>query len=150
MVSEDLLKKLKDLIDGVSKKIPSNILLWLEALKQLAQENEEIKKEVEDMDTIVAEYDFTDLHYKYWLKVGEGEVDYAEGEADNPSVTLKATGFVWDGLWSGRIDSNTVYMSGDLQIAGNIQDATTCGELIGLVIRIIRKLNLYRYFQQEN
>ena len=137
MVSEDLLKKLKDLIDGVSKITPPIVLLWYEALKQLAQENEEIKGKVEDMDIIVAEYDFTDLHYKYWLKVGEGEVDYAEGEADDPSVTLKATGLVWDGLWSGRIDFNTAYMSGDLQIAGNIQDATKCGELIGAVMRII-------------
>jgi len=137
MVSEDLLKKLKDAIDGVSKRSPPNVLLWHEALKQLAQENEEIKEKVENIDKIVAEYDWTDLHYKYWLKVGEGEVDYAEGEADDPSVTLKATSVVWEGLWSGRIDANTAYMSGDLQIAGNIQDATKCEELIGLVIRII-------------
>ena len=139
MISEDLLKKLKDLIDGVSKKSPPNVLLWYEALKQLVQENEEIKEKVEDMDTIVAEYDWTDLHYKYWLKVGEGEVDYGEGEADDPSVTSKANSVVWDGLWSGRIDGNTAYMSGDLQIAGNVQDATKCGELVGLVQRIVLK-----------
>ena len=140
MVSEDLLKKLKDLIDGVSKINPPIVLLWYEALKQLAQENEEIKEKVENIDKIVAEYDWTDLHYKYWLKVGEGEVDYAEGEADDPSVTLKATGLVWDGLWSGRIDFNTVYMSGDLQIDGNLQDAIAYGELNGIVADILREL----------
>jgi len=138
MVSEDLLKKLKDLIDDTPPPLPPpKVLLWYEALKQLAQENEEIIKEVENIDTIVAEYDWTDLHYKYWLKVGEGEVDYAEGEADDPSVTLKALSAVWQGFWYGRTNSNTAYESGDLQIAGNIQDATKSLELIGLASRII-------------
>ena len=142
MISEDLLKKLKDLIDGVSKKSPPNVLLWYEALKQLVQENEEIKEKVEDMDTIVAEYDWTDLHYKYWLKVGEGEVDFAEGEADDPSVTLKATALTWAGLGSGELESTSAYMSGDLQIEGNLQDAMQFGEIAGLAGEIMEDKGL--------
>ncbi|MFX1591862.1 MAG: SCP2 sterol-binding domain-containing protein [Promethearchaeota archaeon] len=140
MVSEDLLKKLKDMRDGVGERKPSDALLLLEALKQLAQENEEIKEEVEDMDTLIAQFEFTDVGYKYWLKVGEGEVDFAEGDAEDPSVTLKATALTWAGLGSGELDSTSAYMSGDLQIEGNLQDAITYGELNGLVGDVLKEL----------
>ncbi|MFW9877572.1 MAG: SCP2 sterol-binding domain-containing protein [Candidatus Thorarchaeota archaeon] len=136
----NLLKKLAELRDGTGDRKPSEALVLLEALKQLAVENEEIKEEVEDMDTIIAQFEWTDVNYKYWLKVGEGEVDYAEGEADDPSVTLKATSAIWAGLGSGELDSTSAYMSGDLQIEGNLQDAIAYGDLNSLVSDTLREL----------
>ncbi len=94
----ELLKKLANLRDGSGERKPSDALILLEALKQLALENEEIKEEVEDIDTIIVQFEWTDVDYKYWLKVGEGEVEYAEGEAEEPSVTLKATAEIWASL----------------------------------------------------
>jgi putative sterol carrier protein len=136
----DLLKKLAELRDGKGERNPSDALLLLEALKQLAVENEEIKEEVEDMDTIIAQFVWTDVGYQYWLKVGEGEVDFAEGEADDPSVTLKAAAATWAGLGSGELESTSAYMSGDLQIDGNLQDAIAYGELNGLVTDTLKEL----------
>jgi putative sterol carrier protein len=136
----ELLKKLADLRDRKGEGKPSDALILLEALKQLAQENEEVKEEVEDMDTIIAQFEWTDVDYKYWLKVGEGEVEYAEGEADDPSVTLKATAEIWAGLGSGEIESTSAYMSGDLQIEGNLQDAIAYGDLNSLVADILKEL----------
>ena len=136
----DLLKKLADLRDGKGERKPSDALLLLEALKQLAVENEEIKEEVEDMDTLIAQFVWTDVGYQYWLKVGEGEVDFGEGEADDPSVTLKAVAATWVGLGSGEVDRTSAYMSGDLQIDGNLQDAIAYGELNSLVGDILREL----------
>lgn len=136
----DLLKKLADLRDGKGERKPSDALLLLEALKQLAVENEEIKEEVEDMDTIIAQFVWTDVSYQYWLKVGEGEVEYAEGEADDPSVTLKAVAATWAGLGSGEVDRTSAYMSGDLQIDGNLQDAIAYGDLNSLVGDTLREL----------
>ncbi|UCC18456.1 MAG: SCP2 sterol-binding domain-containing protein [Promethearchaeota archaeon] len=136
----DLLKKLADLRDATGERKPSDALVLLEALKQLAVENEEIREEVEDMDTLIAQFEWTDVDYKYWLKVGEGVVEYAEGEAEDPSVTMKATAATWTGLGSGELDSTSAYMSGDLQIEGTLQDAIAYGELNSLVGDALREL----------
>ena len=136
----DLLKKLADLRDGKGERKPSDALLLLEALKQLAVENEEIKEEVEDMDMLIAQFVWTDVDYKYWLKVGEGEVDYAEGEVDDPTVTMKAASTTWAGMGSGEIDGTSAYMSGDLQIEGNLQDAIAYGEITGMVMEALSDL----------
>ncbi len=140
MVSDDLLQKLKKLRDGEGERSPSDALLLCEALKQLATENDDIKEEVEDMDTILVQFDWTDVGYKYWVKVGEGEVDYGEGEVDDPSVTMKATSTTWAGMGAGEIDSTSAYMSGDLQIDGNLQDAIAYGEINGLVGEVLKEL----------
>ncbi|MFX0136481.1 MAG: SCP2 sterol-binding domain-containing protein [Candidatus Hodarchaeota archaeon] len=140
MVSEDLLKKLKDLREGVGERQPSDALLLAEAMKQLAQENEDIKEEIEDMDTIIAQFEVTDVAYKYWVKVGEGEVDYGEGEAEAPTVTMKATGATWAGMATGEIEGTSAYMSGDLQIEGNLQDSIAYAEINSMVGEALREL----------
>jgi putative sterol carrier protein len=140
MVSEDLIKKLTDLRDGVGERKPSDALILAEAMKQLAQEDEDIKEEVEDMDTIIAQFEVTDIGYKYWVKVGEGQVDYAEGEAEEPTVTMKATGATWAGMASGEVDGTSAYMSGDLQIEGNLQDSIAYSEINSMVGEALRKL----------
>lgn len=140
MVSDDLLKKLKDIREGVGERQPSDALLLGEALKQLAVENEDIKEEVEDMDTIIVQFEYTDMDYKYWIKVGEGQVDYGEGVTEDASVTMKATGATWAGMGSGEIEATSAYMSGDLQIEGNLQDAIAYGEINNMVGEVLREL----------
>ena len=140
MVSDDLLQKLKALRDGEGERSPSDALLLCEAMKQLAAENDDIKEEVEDMDTILVQFDWTHVGYKYWVKVGEGEVDYGEGETKDPTVTMKATSTTWVGMGAGEIDGTSAYMSGDLQIDGNLQDAIAYGELNGLVGEVLKEL----------
>jgi len=140
MVSTDLLKKLKDLRDGVGERQPSDALLLAEALKQLAVENEDIKEEVEDMDTILAQFVVTDIGYSYWVKVGEGKVDYGEGEAEDPTVTMKATGATWAGMATGEVDGTSAYMSGDLQIEGNLQDSIAYAEINSMAGEALKEL----------
>jgi putative sterol carrier protein len=61
--------------------------------------------------------------------MGDGTIEYGEGEGDDPSVTLSATGATWAGMSAGEIDSTSAYMSGDLVIEGNLQDAIAFGEI---------------------
>ncbi len=140
MVSDDLLQKLKALRDGEGERSPSDALVLCEALKQLAAENEDIKEEVEDMDTILVQFVWTDVDYKYWVKIGEGEVDYGEGEIEDQTATMKATSTTWAGMGSGEIDGTSAYMSGDLQIDGNLQDAIAYGEINGMVSDVLKEL----------
>ncbi|MFX1307983.1 MAG: SCP2 sterol-binding domain-containing protein [Promethearchaeota archaeon] len=140
MVSEDLLNKLKALRDATGERKPSDALVLCEAMKQLAQENEDIKEEVEDMDTIVVQFIWTDVDYHYWVKVGEGNVEYGEGDVEDPSVTMKATSATWAGMGAGEIDATSAYMSGDLQIEGNLQDAIAYGEINNMVGEVLSEL----------
>jgi len=133
MVEENLIKQLKEMrAKGASQ--PSDALKMYEFVKQMAEESEDLKEELEDIDAMAVQLVVTDVNYKYWVKLGDGKIDYGEGEADDPSVTMSATGATWAGLSSGELDSTSAYMSGDLAIEGNLQDAIAYGEIVGLAM----------------
>ncbi|MFX1456366.1 MAG: SCP2 sterol-binding domain-containing protein [Promethearchaeota archaeon] len=135
MVDANLINDLKAMRDKGPGE-PSAALKMYEFMKQLAEENEELKEELEDIDTIIVQQEVTDVNYVYWIKFGEGTVDYGEGPSDEASVTMKATQATWTGLSSGEIDSTSAYMSGDLVIEGNLQDAIAYGEILGLAMEL--------------
>lgn len=133
MVDENLIKELKKMREkGASQ--PSDALKMYEFVKQMAEESEDLKEELEDIDSMEVQLVVTDVNYRYWVKLGDGKIDYGEGEADDPSVTMAASGATWAGLSSGEIDSTSAYMSGDLVIEGNLQDAIAYGEILGLAM----------------
>ena len=133
MVDQDLIDKLKAMRDSGPSQ-PSDALLMYEFVKQSAQENDELKEELDDMDPITVQIIVSDADYKYWVKLGGGQVDYAEGDAEEPNVTMSATGETWTGLSSGTLDSTSAYMSGDLKIEGNLQDAIAYGEVLAIAL----------------
>ena len=133
MVDPNLIKEMKEMREkGASK--PSDALKIFEFAKQMVEESEDLKEELEDIDTLVAQLVVTDADYKYWVKMGDGIVDYAEGEVDDPSVTMSAKGATWAGIGSGEIDGTSAYMSGDLVIDGNLQDAIAFSEIQGIAM----------------
>ncbi len=135
MVDANIIAKLKEMREkGPSE--PSDSLKMFEFMKQLAAENEELKEELEDMDTILMQMVITDADYKYWVKFGEGTVDCGEGENDAVTCTMKATAATFAGVASGEIDGTSAYMSGDLVIEGNLQDAIAYGEISGLAMEL--------------
>ena len=128
MVDQNLINELKEMrAKGASQ--PSDALKMYEFVKQMAEESEDLKEELEDVDNMMVQLVITDANYKYWVKMGDGAIDYGEGEAEDPSVTMSATGATWAGLSSGELDSTSAYMSGDLVIDGNLQDAIAFGEI---------------------
>ncbi|HDZ17139.1 hypothetical protein LCGC14_0644940 [marine sediment metagenome] len=133
MVDENLIKEIKELRSKGGTE-PSDALKLAEFMKQLAGESEDLKEELDDMDLTIVQFVVTDVDYKYWIKLGEGAIDYGEGDAEDPSVTMKATGATWVGLSSGELDSTSAYMSGDLQIEGNLQDAIAYGEIMAMAM----------------
>ena len=133
MVDENLIKELKEIRKkGPSK--PSDALKMYEFVKQMVDESEDLKEELEDIDAMVVQLVTTDANYRYWVKIGDGTIDYGEGEGADPSVTMSATGATWGGLSSGEIDSTSAYMSGDLVIDGNLQDAIAYGEILSIAM----------------
>ena len=133
MVDENLIKEIKEMRTKGGNE-PSDALKLAEFMKQLAGESEDLKEELEDMDLTIVQFEVTDIDYKYWVKLGEGTVDYGEGVADDPNVTMKATAPNWLAMSSGELDSTSAYMSGDLQIEGNLQDAIAYGEIMAMAM----------------
>ena len=133
MVDQNLINELKEMREkGASQ--PSDALKMYEFVKQVAEESEDLREDLEDIDLMTVQLVVTDADYKYWVKLGEGKVDYGEGEADDASVTMSAAGGTWAGLSSGEIDSTSAYMSGDLVIEGNLQDAIAYGEVLSIAM----------------
>ena len=133
MVDQNLINDLKDIRKNGAKQ-PSDALKMYEFVKQMADESEDLKEELEDIDTMMVQLVVTDVNFKYWVKIGDGTIDYGEGDGDDPSVTMSATGATWAGLSSGELDSTSAYMSGDLVIDGNLQDAIAYGEILGIAM----------------
>jgi putative sterol carrier protein len=133
MVDEKLVKELKEMREKGASKASDSLKMY-EFVKQIAEESEDLKEELEDIDLMTVQLIITDANYKYWVRLGEGKVDYGEGEADDSGVTMSATGATWAGLSSGELDSTSAYMSGDLVIEGNLQDAIAYGEILALAM----------------
>jgi len=115
-------------------------LAFFERLKKLAQESEEFKEELDDASLIIAQMVIEDVDYKFWVKLGEGIVDYGEGEVDNPSFTMAATQEIMNGIRTGEVEGTSAYMSGELKIEGNLQDAIAYGEILGVAGDILEDM----------
>ncbi|MHA2391368.1 MAG: SCP2 sterol-binding domain-containing protein [Promethearchaeota archaeon] len=141
MVDLDLALEVKEMTEnGTMKENPRNILKLMELMKQITDEDEELKEELADTDKIVGQMIISDKDFKYWLSIGEGLFDYGEGDVVEPSFTMKATWEVMGGIMSGEIDGTTAYMSGDLIIDGNLQDVMGYGEFMRETVESLRNL----------
>ncbi|MHA1373548.1 MAG: SCP2 sterol-binding domain-containing protein [Promethearchaeota archaeon] len=121
MVDENLIKELKEMREKGAGE-PSDALKMYEFVKQVAAEDEDLKEELEDMDETKVQMIVTDANYKYYVVLGD------------PGVTMSANGATWAGLGSGELDSTSAYMSGDLVIEGNLQDAIAYGEILAMAM----------------
>lgn len=140
MVDESILKEMKVAQDaGAAAATADDIKRSLEFMKQISKENEDLKEELEDMD-IAIQLVFTDANKKFWLTVKEGELQYGEGDVDNPSFTLSSALEVGAGIVMGEVDATSAYMAGDITVEGNLQDAMAFQEIIELSLEAYEDL----------
>ncbi len=140
MVDESLLKKIKAAQDaGAASASPEDMMQMYEFVKLISKENEDLKEELEDMDIAISMI-ITDSDKKYWLTVKEGDLDYGEGDVDNPSFTMSSTLEVGAGILMGEVDATSAYMAGDITVEGNLQDAMAFQEIIELALEAYEDL----------
>jgi len=139
MVDEALIEKLKKLrasTDTADKKEAVSTLF--EVFKQAAQEDEDLKEEVEDAD-LCMQFKITDSGDAFWIAARDGEISYGEGEGPDVTVTMAATQEVMTGILSREVDATSAYMGGDLQIEGSLQDAMAFGEIAELAAEFLEE-----------
>ncbi|MHA1106688.1 MAG: SCP2 sterol-binding domain-containing protein [Promethearchaeota archaeon] len=140
MVDEALIKEMKGKFDaGAAAAEPADSLKVFELFKQIAEENEDLKEELEDMD-IVIQMIITDKEAKFWLKAHDGTLEFGEGDVENPSFTFSATQEVGAGMLFGEVDATSAYMAGDITVEGNLQDAMAFQEIIELALEAFEDL----------
>ena len=140
MVDEALLKEIKGKMDaGAAASDVNDTLKVYELFKQIAEENEDLKEELEDMD-ITIQMIITDADAKFWLKAHDGTMEFGEGEVDNPSFTFSATKEVGAGMLFGEVDATSAYMAGDITVEGNLQDAMAFQEIIELALEALEDM----------
>ncbi|MFX1487754.1 MAG: SCP2 sterol-binding domain-containing protein [Promethearchaeota archaeon] len=140
MVDESLLKAIKAAQEaGASSASPEDVARTFEFIKAISTENEDLKEELEDMD-IAIQLVISDADKKYWLTVKEGDLDFGEGDVDNPSFTMSSTLEVGAGILMGEVDATSAYMAGDITVEGNLQDAMAFQEIIELALEAYEDL----------
>ncbi|MFX1325537.1 MAG: SCP2 sterol-binding domain-containing protein [Promethearchaeota archaeon] len=140
MVDESLLKEIKAAQEkGATAASPDDVVKVFEFIKAISTENEDLKEELEDMD-IAIQLVISDADKKYWLTVKEGDLDFGEGETDNPSFTMSSTLEVGAGILMGEVDATSAYMAGDITVEGNLQDAMAFQEIIELALEAYEDL----------
>jgi putative sterol carrier protein len=140
MVDENLLKTFKEKMDaGAAAADPKDTLMVYELFKQVAEENDDLKEELEDMD-ITIQMILTDAGNRFWLKAHDGTLEFGEGDVDSPSFTFSATKEVGAGLLFGEVDATSAYMAGDITVEGNLQDAMAFQEIIELALEAVEDM----------
>jgi putative sterol carrier protein len=130
MVDESLLKELKAAQDaGASSASVDDMMKVFDFIKQVSTQNEDLKEELEDMD-IAIQMVITDADTKFWLSVKEGDLDFGDGDTENPSFTMSSTLEVGAGILMGEVDATSAYMAGDITVEGNLQDAMAFQEIM--------------------
>ncbi len=140
MVDEALLKEIKGKIEaGAAASDVNDTLKVYELFKQVAEENDDLKEELEDMD-ITIQMNVTDVDAKFWLKAHDGTLEFGDGTVDNPSFTFSATKEVAAGMIFGEVDATSAYMAGDITVEGNLQDAMAFQEIIELALEALEDM----------
>jgi putative sterol carrier protein len=137
MVDKALIEEVKKMREGGESK-KEDILKVFEMFKQVSLEDEDLKEEIEDSE-IAMQFVITDEDYKFWL-IAKGTLSYGEGDCtEDPTVTFSANAETIGGMFSGAVDATAAYMSGDLVIEGNLQDAMAFGEITSLAMEALEE-----------
>ena len=147
MVDQSLIDKLKGWQENppdpadVDEKFGEEFLTTLFTLfKQISEEDEDMKEEVEDSDICLQfNMDNEGQIFKFWISA-RGAIDFGIGEGPDVTVSMTASAESMFQMLSGQADATAMYMSGDLTIEGNLQDAMAFGEISSIAAELIQDM----------
>ena len=119
------------------KETPENILILNEVIKQFSAEDGELKKELEGFNKICGQFVVLDGDFKWWVKLGKVNYDYAEGKSDNPSFTMSANWKAMNDFILVKDYGVAALMNTDIKFDGDPQDIVSFAEYHWLVIKKI-------------
>ncbi len=139
MVDQAIIDKVTELRKDMGED-PKALLTMQELIKQASAEIDDLKEELADIDQIIGQMVIPDKDYKMWVKIGDGVYDYGEGEDANASFTMTCNWETMSGMMTGEVDGTSAYMSGDMQIDGNLQDVMAYGEYSSFAAETLQEM----------
>jgi len=139
MVDQAIIDKVQKLREDMGDD-PKALLTMQELMKQASAEIDDLKEELEDIDQFTGQMVISDKNWKMWVKIGDGVYDYGEGEAADASFTMTCNWETMAGMMTGEIDGTSAYMSGDMQIDGNLQDVMAYGEYSSFAAETLQEM----------
>lgn len=102
----------------------------LELLCGLGSTEEDFQDEFEDF-TKVYQFAVTDKPEAdwMWLKVEEGKFSFGRGKLDKVDLTFSMTAQLACDMISGKVNSDSAFLAGDLKIDGSIKDGKKFQEM---------------------
>ncbi len=148
LVDQDLIAKLKGWRqsplkpESITRDVARDFITTVfTVFKQLSKEDEDLQELAEDTNLcmqIVLKFNEGDI--KFWISAPSNEFEFGEGEGSDVTVTMSASGEKMVLVLSGELDATSAYMSGDLSIDGNLQDAMTFSEMSSISADLIDEL----------
>jgi len=139
MVDQAIIDEVQKLRENMGDD-PKKLLVFQELMKQASAEIDDLKEELEDIDQFVGQVVVSDKDFKMWVKIGDGTYEYGEGEDANASFTMSANWETHAGMMTGEVDGTSAYMSGDMQIDGNLQDVMAYGEYASFAAETMQEM----------
>jgi len=140
MVDQAVIDEVKKLRENMGDD-PKALLTMQELMKQASAEIDDLKEELEDIDQFVGQMVISDKDWKMWVKIGDGAYEYGEGEATDASFTMTCNWETMSGMMTGEVDGTSAYMSGDMQIDGNLQDVMAYGEFSSFAAETLQEMD---------
>ncbi|MHA1277786.1 MAG: SCP2 sterol-binding domain-containing protein [Candidatus Helarchaeota archaeon] len=94
-----------------------------EGMKELAESNEDVAEELEDIDDTTVSLVIEDADFAITLIVKDGKFDYKLEQVPDADLVLKMNKTVMKDMMSGESDAMQAYMSGDVKAEGNLTKA---------------------------
>ena len=139
MVDQAILDEVAKLRENMGDD-PKALLTMQELMKQASAEIDDLKEELEDIDQFVGQMVIADKDWKMWVKIGDGVYEYGEGETADASFTMTCNWETMAGMMTGEVDGTSAYMSGDMQIDGNLQDVMAYGEYSSFAAETLQEM----------
>ena len=125
-------------VDEIKKKIESkeyaleDLPLFLKAIEEVAQSNEDLQDEIEDQDDVIIAMEVPGKVAGY-LKIADGKLSAGEGVPGDATVTVQLAEEVATGLLTGEVDVASAYMAGDIKIVGEMAKAMALRSMLEIV-----------------
>ena len=140
MVDQALVDELKGIMEaGAGSAKPEHALRVFEFFKQVADENEEIQEELEDIE-ISAQIILSDVDKKFWVKVADSKIEYGEGALDGASFILTSNLEKGSGILIGETDATSAYMAGEISVEGSLPDALSFQSVVELAMEVFEEI----------
>jgi len=110
-------------VDDALDLMKSFMPMMFDGMKELAESNEDVQDELEDVEDTVISMVVEDGDFAMTFIVKEGKFDYSMEAAADADLTMKMDKATMKGFMSGEADVMQAYMSGDIKAEGNLTKA---------------------------